>query len=95
MRLQPQEFETLIDAYWINLKRNYEVQSYFVSLIIAPHVKRNAVSTEKILGPLLPKHLRKSEQQKKDKAYYEQMMKNIEACKAARKRGEKRNGQNR
>lgn len=92
MRLQPQEFDVMVEAYLSDRKRRYEVQAYFTSLIIAPHVKKNAMSVEKILKPLLPEAPNKTRTRKNEKAYFEQMLKNIETRKAARKRGGKDDG---
>lgn len=93
--MQPQEFDVMVEAYLSERKRRYEVQAYFTSLIIAPHVKKNAMSVEKIMKPLLPEAPKKTGGRKAQKAYFERMLKNIDERRAARKRGEIGNGQNR
>lgn len=71
-RLQPQEFEKMLEGYaWRTDKRN-ELMSYFTFWMVAPHVKKNAVSIEKILNPLKPKQAKK-EIADEDKDYFKKM----------------------
>lgn len=75
-RLQPQEFEKLLEGYTWRSNRRNELMSYFTYWIVAPHVKKNAVSIDKILNPLKPKQAKK-EISEGDKDYFRKMAKEL------------------
>jgi hypothetical protein len=75
-RLQPQEFEKLLEGYAWRSNRHNELMAYFTYWIVAPHVKKNAVTIEKILNPLKPKQAKK-EISEGDKDYFRKMAKEL------------------
>lgn len=78
-KLQPQEFEKMLEGYTLRRDRDNELRAYFTCLLIAPHVKKDSITVEKILKPLQPHKVKQVTQQ--EKAYFQRMAEQMEAKK--------------
>lgn len=75
-RLQPHEFEKLMEGYEWRANRHNELMSYFTYWIVAPHCKRNSVTPQKIAKPLQPQK-KKAEATEEDKNYFADLAKRL------------------
>lgn len=67
----------MLEGYVSRRDRANEVQAYFTYLMVAPHVKRDSITVEKILKPLQPHKVK--EVTKEDREYFEKMNREIAA----------------
>lgn len=67
--LTPSEFYDLIEGYRLRRQIEQQERSYFVSWIIAPHVKK-AIPPDVIYKPLAPRREISEAELAKDRAYF-------------------------
>lgn len=70
-KLQPHEFEKMLEGYVMRRDKQNEVQAYFTYLMVAPHVKKDSITVEKILKPLQPHKAKEVKQA--DREYFENL----------------------
>ena len=68
--MQPQEIETMFEGYKVSTDRKNAVAAYFAYWLVAPHVKKNSVTPEKILTPLQDRKKKSRQELLDEKEYF-------------------------
>lgn len=69
-QMQPQEIETMFEGYKVSTDRKNAVAAYFAYWLVAPHVKKNSVTPEKILKPLQDRKKKSRQELLDEKEYF-------------------------